>query len=299
MELLIQRLVDGTSNGFLYGAVALALVLIYRSTGLMNFAQGEMAMFSTFVVWKLADQTLGLGLALVVAIPIGILFAFLLGAVIERVVIRPFEGGANNHLRLLIVTLGLFLAINALAGYIFSTDTERLESPFPDGGLNLGGVNISYLEIGTVVVFLLVALLIRQLFMGTKLGLGLRAAAMNPSSSRLVGIDVSRMMMIGWGLASAIGALAAVLVAPVVFVSTNMMATLLLYGFAAAVVGGFESAPGALVGGVLVGLIQSLSAGYLPFIGNQLQLATAFAVILLVLLIRPQGLFGRVPVERV
>jgi branched-chain amino acid transport system permease protein len=298
MELLIQRLIDGTSNGFLYGAVALALVLIYRSTGLMNFAQGEMAMFSTFVVWKLADQKLGLGLALAIAIPAGLVFALLLGAVIERVVIRPFEGG-GDHLRLLIVTLGLFLAINALAGYVFTTDTERLDSPFPSGGLTAGGVSITYLEIGTVVVFLAVALLIRQLFMGTKLGLGLRAAAMNPSSSRLAGIDVNRMMMIGWGLASAIGALAAVLVAPVVYVSTNMMGGLLLYGFAAAVVGGFESAPGALVGGVLVGLIQSLSAGYLPFIGNQLQLATAFAVILLVLLIRPQGLFGRVPVERV
>jgi branched-chain amino acid transport system permease protein len=298
MELLIQRLIDGTSNGFLYGAVALALVLIYRSTGLMNFAQGEMAMFSTFVVWKLADQKLGLGLALAIAIPAGIAFAFLLGAVIERVVIRPFEGG-GDHLRLLIVTLGLFLAINALAGYVFTTDTERLDSPFPSGGLTIGGVSITYLEIGTVVVFLAVALLIRQLFMGTRLGLGLRAAAMNPSSSRLAGIDVNRMMMIGWGLASAIGALAAILVAPVVYVSTNMMGGLLLYGFAAAVVGGFESAPGALVGGVLVGLIQSLSAGYLPFIGNQLQLATAFAVILLVLLIRPQGLFGRVPVERV
>lgn len=262
MELLIQRLIDGTSNGFLYGAVALALVLIYRSTGLMNFAQGEMAMFSTFVVWKLADERLGFGLALAIAIPAGIVFAFLLGAVLERAVIRPFSGG--NPLTLLIVTLGMFLAINALAGYIFTTDTERLDSPFPSGGLSLGGVTITYLEMGTVVVLLVVALLIRQLFMGTKLGLGLRAAAMNPSSSRLAGIDVGRMMMIGWGLASAIGAIAAILVAPVVYVSTNMMAALLLYGFAAAVVGGFDSPFGALVGGVLVGLIQSLASGYLP-----------------------------------
>lgn len=297
MELLIQRLIDGTSNGFLYGAVALALVLIYRSTGLMNFAQGEMAMFTTLVVWKLADERVGFGLALTIAIPIGIVFAFLLGAALERAVIRPFSG--SSPLNLLIVTLGLFLAINALAGYIFTTDTERLDSPFPSGGLSFGGVTITYLKLGTIVVLLIVALLIRQLFMGTKLGLGLRAAAMNPSSSRLAGIDVGRMMMIGWGLASVIGAIAAILVAPVVYVSTNMMAALLLYGFAAAVVGGFDSPFGALVGGVLVGLIQSLASGYLPFIGTQLQLATAFAVILLVLLIRPQGLFGRLPVERV
>ncbi|GAA2443993.1 branched-chain amino acid ABC transporter permease [Actinomadura vinacea] len=297
MELVIQRLVDGTSNGFLYGAVALALVLIHRSTGLVNFAQGEMAMFSTFVVWKLADERLGFGLALAVAISAGLVFAFLLGAALERTVIRPFTG--SGPLTLLIVTLGLYLAINSLAGYVFTTDTERLDSPFPSGGVDLGGVTITYMELGTVAVLLVVALLIRQLFMGTKLGLGLRAAAMNPASSRLAGIDVGRMMMIGWGLASAIGALAAILVAPVVYVSTNMMAALLLYGFAAAVVGGFDSPFGALVGGVLVGLIQSLAAGYLPFIGTQLQLATAFAVILLVLLVRPQGLFGRVPVERV
>jgi branched-chain amino acid transport system permease protein len=297
MELLIQRLIDGTSNGSLYGAVALALVLIHRSTGVVNFAQGEMAMFSTFVVWKLADEKMGFGLALAVAIPVGVIFAFLLGAALERTVIRPFAGG--SQLTLLIVTLGIYLAINALAGYIFTTDTERLDSPFPSGEVNLGGVTITYLEMGAVAVLLVVALLIRRLFMNTKLGLGLRAAAMNPSSSRLAGIDVSRMMMIGWGLASAIGAIAAILVAPVVYVSTNMMGALLLYGFAAAVVGGFDSPFGALVGGVLVGLIQSLAAGYLPFIGTQLQLATAFAVILLVLLIRPQGLFGRVPVERV
>jgi branched-chain amino acid transport system permease protein len=138
MELLIQRLIDGTSNGSLYGAVALALVLIHRSTGVVNFAQGEMAMFSTFVVWKLADEKMGFGLALAVAIPVGVIFAFLLGAALERTVIRPFAGG--SQLTLLIVPLGIYLAINALAGYIFTTDTERLDSPFPSGEVNLGGV---------------------------------------------------------------------------------------------------------------------------------------------------------------
>jgi branched-chain amino acid transport system permease protein len=297
MVLLVQRLLDGITNGFLYGAVALALVLIYRATGLINFAQGEMAMFCTFVVWKLADPGQGIGMAIGLAIVCGVVFAFILGAVLERVVIRPFE--QSDHLRQTIVTLGLFLAINALAGYIFTTDTERLDSPFPPGVLRIRGVNITYSEIGMIAVLLVMALLIRQLFMGTRLGLAMRAAAMNPTSSRLAGIDVSQMLMIGWGLSSAIGAIAAVLVAPTVFVSTNMMGTLLLYGFAAAVVGGFESAPGALVGGVLVGLVQSLGAGYVSFISNQLPLATAFGLILIVLLIRPQGLFGRAPVERV
>jgi branched-chain amino acid transport system permease protein len=297
MTLLVQRLLDGITNGFLYGAVALALVLIYRATGLINFAQGEMAMFCTFVVWKLADPGQGIGMSIGLAIACGVVFAFLLGAVLERVVIRPFE--QSDHLRQTIVTLGLFLAINALAGYVFTTDTERLASPFPQGVLRIRGVNITYSEIGMITVLLVMALLIRQLFMGTRLGLAMRAAAMNPTSSRLSGIDVSKMLMIGWGLSSVIGAIAAVLVAPAVFVSTNMMGTLLLYGFAAAVVGGFESALGALVGGVLVGLVQSLAAGYVSFISNQLQLATAFGLILVVLLIRPQGLFGRTPVERV
>jgi branched-chain amino acid transport system permease protein len=297
MTLLVQRLLDGITNGFLYGAVALALVLIYRATGLINFAQGEMAMFCTFVVWKLADPGQGIGMSIGLAIACGVVFALLLGAVLERVVIRPFE--QSDHLRQTIVTLGLFLAINALAGYVFTTDTERLASPFPQGVLRIRGVNITYSEIGMITVLLVMALLIRQLFMGTRLGLAMRAAAMNPTSSRLSGIDVSKMLMIGWGLSSVIGAIAAVLVAPAVFVSTNMMGTLLLYGFAAAVVGGFESALGALVGGVLVGLVQSLAAGYVSFISNQLQLATAFGLILVVLLIRPQGLFGRTPVERV
>jgi branched-chain amino acid transport system permease protein len=297
MVLLVQRLIDGVTNGSLYGAVALALVLIYRATGLINFAQGEMAMLCTFVVWKLADPSQGYGLALGVAIGCGVVFAFLLGAVLERVVIRPFE--RSDHLRQTIVTLGLFLAINALAGYLFTTDTERLDSPFPSGVLRVHGVSVTYADIGLIAVLLVMALLIRQLFMGTRLGLAMRAAAMNPTSSRLSGIDVSRMLMIGWGLSSVIGAIAAVLVAPTVFVSTNMMQTLLLYGFAAAVVGGFGSAPGALAGGVLVGLVQSLAAGYVSFISNQLQLATAFGLILVVLLIRPQGLFGRAPVERV
>jgi branched-chain amino acid transport system permease protein len=297
MVLLVQRLVDGISNGFLYGAVALALVLIYRTTGLINFAQGEMAMFCTFIVWRLADPANGLGMSMILAIGAGIIIAFVFGALLERVVIRPFEG--SDHLRQTIVTLGLFLALNALAGYVFTTNTERLESPFPSGVLRIHGVNITYSEIGIIAVLLVMSLLIRMLFMNTRIGLGMRAAAMNPFSSRLAGIDVSRMLMIGWGLSSAVGALAAVLVAPTVYVSTNMMGTLLLYGFAAAVVGGFESAPGALVGGVLVGLVQSLSAGYVSFIGNQLQLATAFALILVVLLVRPQGLFGRVSVERV
>jgi branched-chain amino acid transport system permease protein len=297
MALFLQRLIDGVSNGMLYGSVALALVLIYRATGLVNFAQGEMAMFCTFVTWKLADPDSGLGLPIVVGILGGVVFGFLFGAALERVVIRPFESA--DHLRQMIVTLGLFLALNSLAAYIFGADTQRLAAPFPSGALHLGGVTVSYQELGVIAVLLVTAALLRELFTRTRLGLAMRGAAMNPESSRLLGVDVSRMLMIGWGLSAAIGALAGALVAPAIFVSPGMMQTLLLYGFAAAVVGGFDSAPGALVGGVLVGVVQALASSYISAIGTQLQLTTAFVLILAVLLVRPQGLFGRVSVERV
>ncbi|MFC5751268.1 branched-chain amino acid ABC transporter permease [Actinomadura rugatobispora] len=297
MSVFLQRLIDGVGNGMLYGSVALALVLIYRATGLVNFAQGEMAMFCTFVTWKLADPGSGLGLPIVAGIAGGVVFGFFFGAALERVVVRPFESA--DHLRQMIVTLGLFLALNSLAAYIFTADTQRLASPFPDGTLRIGGVAISIREIGMIVVLLLMAALLRELFNRTRLGLAMRGAAMNPESSRLLGVDVSRMLMVGWGLSAAIGALAGALVAPAIFVSPAMMQTLLLYGFAAAVVGGFDSAPGALVGGVLVGVVQALASGYVSFIGTQLQLTTAFVLILAVLIVRPQGLFGRVSVERV
>ncbi|SEG93517.1 amino acid/amide ABC transporter membrane protein 1, HAAT family [Thermomonospora echinospora] len=297
MALFLQRLIDGIGNGMLYGAVALALVLIYRATGMVNFAQGEMAMFCTFITWKLADHEFGLGLPIVAGIAGGVIFGFLFGAALERVVIRPFESA--DHLRQMIVTLGLFLAINALAAWIFTADTQRLASPFPSGALRLGGVSVSYHQLGVIAVLLVMALALRELFGRTRLGLAIRGASMNPESSRLLGVDVSRMLMIGWGLSAAIGALAGALVAPAVFVSPGMMQTLLLYGFAAAVLGGFDSAPGALVGGVMVGVVQAMVSGYVPAVGTQLQLATAFALILMVLLVRPQGLFGRVSVERV
>ncbi|MDX6740744.1 branched-chain amino acid ABC transporter permease [Actinocorallia sp. A-T 12471] len=297
MALFLQRLIDGIGNGMLYGAVALALVLIYRATGLVNFAQGEMAMFCTFVTWKLADQELGFGLPIVVGIAGGVAFGFLFGAAVERVVVRPFEGA--DHLRQMIVTLGLFLALNALAAWVFTSSTERLDSPFPAGSLRIGGVSVAYQQLGVIAVLLVMALLLRLLFARTRLGLAMRGAAMNPESSRLLGVDVSRMLMVGWGLSAAIGALAGALVAPTVFVSPTMMQTLLLYGFAAAVLGGFDSAPGALVGGVIVGVVQAMASGYISAIGTQLQLATAFVLILVVLMLRPQGLFGRVSVERV
>lgn len=296
MELLAQRIVDGIGDGVIYGLLALALVMIFRSTRILNFAQGEMAMFCTMVVWKLTSSS-GLGLPLLLAIASGIIAGFILGAGLERVVMRPFEGG--DHLRQAMVTMGLFLAINALGGYLFTLNTQQIGSPFPSGGLHPGGVRISYQFLGLLGVALVVSTLLWAFFSWTRVGLGMRAASTSPQAARVHGVNVPRMLMLGWALSGALGALAGALLAPSLFVSSNMMLNILLYAFAAAAVGGFDSAPGALVGGVIVGLVQHLAAGYIGFIGNQLQLATALFVILVVLLIRPQGLFGSKLVQRV
>jgi branched-chain amino acid transport system permease protein len=195
--------------------------------------------------------------------------------------------------------MGLFLGINALAGWIFSLDVHRLSSPFPEGRVSLGGVVLSYHKIGSALLLVLVAIVLRIVFTRTKIGVAMTGAAMNPDSARLLGVNASTMLMIGWGLASGLGALVGAMVAPDLFLSTNMMQSLLLYGMAAAVLGGLESYEGALVGGVLLGVIQSLASGYISFIGTQLQLAVAFAAIIIVLLIKPEGLFGKPEVTRV
>ncbi|SEE58297.1 branched-chain amino acid ABC transporter permease [Jiangella alba] len=293
--LLLQRLVDGIQSGVLYGALGMAVVLVYRSTGVLNFAAGEMAMLCTFVIWLFAAD--GLGLPIVVAILAGAMFGFAFGAGLERIVMRPFAQA--DHLRQAMVTTGLLLAINAAAGYLFSLDAHRLDSPFPAGGLDLGGVVVSYRRAGAMLLLVGIAIALRLVFTRTKLGLAMTGAAMNPASARMLGINVPRMLMLGWGMAAMLGAIVGAMVAPELFLSTTMMQALLLYGFAAAVLGGLDSYEGALVGGVAIGIIQSLASGYVGFIGTQLQLATAFAAILAVLLIRPEGLFGRKQVERV
>lgn len=297
MVLLFQRLVDGIQSGVLYGSIAIALVLVYRATGLLNFATGEIAMFCTFIIWRLTDSSQGLGLPLILSIVGGIVFGFFFGAGLERVVLRPFEKA--DHLRQSMVTMGLFLTLNALAGYLFSLDTQRLASPFPSGSFDIGGVVISYHRAGAMVALILIAILLKVMFSRTRLGLAMTGAAMNPESARLVGVNASTMLMMGWGLSAALGAVVGAMVAPDLFLSPNMMQSLLLYGMAAAVLGGMESYVGALVGGVLLGVIQTLVSGYVAFIGTQLQLATAFAAILVVLLSKPEGLFGVRQVERV
>ena len=292
MERFIQLVIDGIAIGSIYGALALALVLIFRSTGIVNFAQGEMAMFSTFVAWGLVEGGVPLGLALLATF----VLSFLGGMVVERVLIRPVEDA--DQLTILIVTLGLFILINSAAGWIWGFENRSFPSVFPDGSTEIAGIRVAYESLGIVAVLLAVSGLLFLLFQRTKLGLAMRAAAANPASSRLVGISVGRTLMIGWGLAALLGALAGVLVAPQLFLDVNLMGGVLVYSFAAATLGGFDSPKGAILGGWIIGVTETLAGDYIGFIGSDLTILVPLAIIFFVLLVRPNGLFGSPEVVR-
>jgi branched-chain amino acid transport system permease protein len=292
VERFIQLVVDGIAIGSIYGALALALVLIFRSTGIVNFAQGEMAMFSTFGAWALVQAGIPLGLALLLALAA----SFIGGMVIERVIIRPVEG--EDPLTILIVTLGLFILVNSLAGWIWGFNNRGFPRALPDDTASIAGIQVSVESLGIVAVLLVVVGLLFLLFQRTKLGLAMRAAAANPASARLVGIDVGRTLMIGWGLAALLGAVAGVLVAPQLFLDVNFMGGVLVYSFAAATLGGFDSPKGAVIGGWIIGVAETLAGDYIGWIGSDLTILVPLAIIFVVLLVRPNGLFGSPEVVR-
>ena len=292
MEKLIQVLIDGWATGSLYGALAVAVVLIYRATGIVNFAQGELAMFSTFIAWGLLEAGLPLGLAVLATL--GLSFAG--GMLIERLVIRPVEGG--EVLTLVIVTLGLYILVNSLAGWIWGFGNRAFPSVFGDGSFAVGGVDVPVESVGIVAVLIALVGILFAIFQRTKVGLAMRAVSINPDSSRLVGISVGRTLMIGWGVAALVGALAGVLIAPRLFLDVNFMGAVLIYSFAAATLGGFDSPLGALVGGWIVGIAENLAGTYVDFIGSDLKILVPLTVILVVLLFRPTGLFGSPEVAR-
>jgi branched-chain amino acid transport system permease protein len=292
VERFVQLVVDGIAIGSIYGALALALVLIFRSTGIVNFAQGEMAMFSTFGAWALVQTGIPLGLALLLALA----GSFAGGMVIERVIIRPVEG--EDPLTILIVTLGLFILVNSGAGWIWGFNNRGFPRALPGGSSKIAGINLSYESLGILAVLLAVVGLLFLLFQRTKLGLAMRAAAANPASARLVGIDVGRTLMIGWGLAALLGALAGVLVAPQLFLDVNFMGGVLVYSFAAATLGGFDSPKGAVIGGWIIGVAETLAGDYIGFVGSDLTILVPLVIIFGVLLVRPNGLFGSPEVVR-
>jgi branched-chain amino acid transport system permease protein len=300
VQLFVEQLLNGVGLGVVYGSVALALVMIFRVTGILNFAQGEMALFSTYISWKFTGE-----MPVAVAILLSMAIAFVAGALIERVLIRPVEE-ARNPLNVVIVTLGLFLALNSLAQLFFGTDPVQMERPWPSGDIqlvDLGGdpITMRNSTIAMVAVLAGECALLWLLLQKTRLGLRLRAVASNPESSRLVGINSGVTLMLGWGLAAAIGALAGSLAAAQQtngsFDST-LMQIVLVYAFAAAALGGFESFIGAVVAGMIVGVSQTLTFQYVDVLDG-VELVVPLALILLVLLVRPGGLFGRRTVERV
>jgi branched-chain amino acid transport system permease protein len=293
MSLFFQQLIDGIATGAIYASLALALVLIFRSTNIVNFAQGEMAMFATFIAWQLDSWGLGLWPAIIITL----LVSFIGGMLIERVVIRPVENA--SVLTVVIVTLGLLLIFNQGAGWIWSFLVKDFPSPFPTNILSVGDVRVSVQSLGIMGVLAVTVLLLAGLFQYTKVGLAMRAAAANPESSRLVGIRVGHMLMLGWGLAAMLGALSGVMVAPRLFLEPNMMFAVQIYAFASATLGGFDSPAGAVVGGLIVGVAENLAGTYIDAIGSDLKIVVALLIIFAVLLVKPTGLFGKREVARV
>jgi branched-chain amino acid transport system permease protein len=288
-----EQIVSGLASGAVYASLALAIVLIYRASNAVNFAQGEMATFSTFIAWSLMNH----GFSFWAAFPLVLAISFVGGVAVERTVIRPFEGAPP--LSTVIVTLGLALLLNGLMFVIWGGAVRPFNGGFSSRTVKIAGAHISIQYIGIIGVLVLLVLLLGAFFRFTKLGLALRASALNPASSRLVGVRVSWMLAFGWGLAALVGAVAGMMVAPLQFLDPNMMQAILLYAFAAAVLGGLDSPIGAIVGGLLLGVTLVLLGRYVGYIGSTLQLPVALLLILVFLLFRPAGLFGRVETRRV
>jgi len=293
MELFLQRLIDGLAVGAIYASLALGLVIIYRSSGLINFAQGEMAMFTTYLAWMLVDNGVSIWLATIAAM----VFGFVLGVVVERLLIAQFSGPKESPLAIVIVTIGLFLFFNGLAPLIWGTEGKSFPNLFGTGSVDLGGVSIKVQTLGIVGVLLAEVVLFYLMFQYTRLGLSLRAVASNRESSRLVGLRVGSILATGWGIAAMVGALSGTFVASRIDLTQNLMQVVLIYAFAAATLGGFDSPVGAVVGGVIIGVVEQMAQYVELFDG--FTLLPVFLLILIVLLVRPQGLFGRAEVSRV
>jgi branched-chain amino acid transport system permease protein len=247
-------------------------------------------MFSTYIAWTLIDG----GLSYWLAFALTLVISFIAGVLIERIVVRPIENAPV--LSVVVVFVGLLVILNSIAGWIYGYTIKSFPSPFPSNAW-YGGPFMSPHEVGMITVTLGVLLLVFLFFRFTPLGLAMRAAAQNPASSRLVGIRVGWMLALGWGLAGMIGAVAGMMAAPIVYLDPNMMSGVLLYGFAAALLGGITNPWGAAMGGFIVGVLENLAGAYV--VGTEIKLTVALVIIVGVLLVRPSGLFGRTLVTRV
>jgi branched-chain amino acid transport system permease protein len=290
-EIFLQQVATGASIGSIYAILGLAVVLIYRSTSVVNFAQGEMAMFTTFISWSFL-----LRMDFWPAFFLTTLVAFAIGGALEMFVMRPVERAP--HLNSIVVTLGLFAIFSSVALWRYGPLPRPFTTPsiFQGAPLEVGEITISRLNIGILGMAIVIMMMLFVLFNYTKLGLAMRATAQNPTASKLVGINTSRMLALGWALSAAVGAIAGMLTAASQALSVDMMLGILLFAFAGAVLGGLDSPGGAIIGGISVGIIKSLSATY---ISPQVDIIAAFLVIIAVLMVRPTGLFGKVAVRRV
>jgi len=292
MELFLHQVLAGIATGGIYACMALAIVMIYQAIDHLNFAQGEMAMFSTFIAWQLIQWEVPYWAAFFITLAV----SFAGGYLIERIIMKPIHNAPIlSHVALFIA---LFAVINSLAGFIWEYQIKSFPSPFGTHSV-LGEGLVSAHDAGMTGVTVTLLVFLFLFFRYTRIGLAMRAAAANPESARLVGIRVEWMLALGWGMAASIGAVAGMLIAPVVFLEPNMMASILLYGFAGAVVGGLTSPGGAVIGGVLVGIIENLAGTFIPYVGSELKLSIALALIVFVLTVKPSGLFGRSVVHRV
>jgi branched-chain amino acid transport system permease protein len=291
VEHVMQQVIGGLATGAIYACIALAIVMIYQAIDHLNFAQGEMAMFSTYIAWQL----MAWGMPYWGAFFLTIAISFVLGYAIERTVFKPVHNApVLSHI---VIFIALFVIINSLAGFIWEFTIKPFPTPFGTKPV-LGEGLLSAHGAGMMAVTGIMLGMLYLFFRYTRTGLAMRAAAANPDSARLVGVRVGFMNALGWGMAAAIGAVAGMLIAPVVFLEPNMMVTILLYGFAGAVVGGLTSPGGAVFGGFAVGVIENL-ASFVPYFGAEMKLSIALAIIILVLTLKPSGLFGRRIVNRV
>lgn len=287
---LLQQILSGLAMGAIYASLALALSVVYQSTHHVNFAQGEMATMSTFVAATLIDH----GFPFWAAFVITVLVSFVAAVVLERTVLRPLQ-----HAPALSVTgvfVGLLILFSSLNGLFFGHTIRQFPSPVP-AEFAIGRGLIGAHQLWVIVTVLIVLAVVWAFFRFTSLGLGMRSAAYNPVSSRLCGIDADAMLALGWGLAASLGALAGILVAPLVYLDVNMMSGVLLYGFAGALLGGIRSTSGAVLGGFVIGVLENLLGAYV--IPAELKFSLALALIVVVLVWKPDGLLGRRIVTRV
>lgn len=299
MDIFLDRLFSGATSGSAYVLIALALVVVFRGSKTINFAQGEYALFTCFVAWWLTTKGWPIAAAMIVAMVTG----FALGVVTERLLIRPVS--RRSEAAVLIVALGLFTGLNGLDGWIWGPEDKVFPELLPSGlndYVSIFGSRLHYDSICVVALTALVVILLSLLLNRTTLGLKMRAVATNPESAALSGVNVGRVLSASWGISSVIGSFAGVIIVPILppnQLSLSGFFPILIFASAAALLGGLDSITGAVVGGIVFGVAESMINGYATFLGGSLQLTVAFAIIVVVLLVRPTGLFGSLRVERV